>query len=189
MTRLILASGSPRRTETMKKITDDFEIVVPEIDETPLKDEKPDELVQRLALEKASRVYNDSKKALPVIGADTIVYLDEIIGKPSDHAEAASMLLNLSGRKHCVMTGVAILIPWKDDPVVFIEKTDVVFNPISAEEIEDYVQSGEPLGKAGAYAIQGTGGRFVRRIDGCFYNVMGFPLSGIYSRLLEYDVI
>lgn len=189
MTRIILASGSPRRAETMKKITNDFEIVIPEIDETPLKDEKPDELVQRLAFEKASRVFEDSKKTLPVIGADTIVYLDEIIGKPSDYAEAASMLLKLSDMGHCVMTGVAILIPGKVEPVVFVEKTDVVFNPISITEIEDYVQSGEPLGKAGAYAIQGTGGRFVKKIDGCFYNIMGFPLSGIYSRLLENGVI
>ncbi len=189
MTQLILASGSPRRAEIMAKITENFKAMVPDIDETPLKNEKPEELVIRLALEKSMKAFESSGGEIPVLGADTIVCLNEIIGKPSDSVEAGRILERLSGKKHTVMTGVALILPDKTEPVVFVEKTDVFFNPISREEIDAYLKSGEPIGKAGAYAIQGAGGRFVRRIEGCYYNVMGFPLAGIYSRLKEHKVI
>lgn len=189
MTKLILASGSPRRANTMEKITDEFEIIVPDIEEKSLKNEKAEKFVMRLASEKAMNVFKKSDEKTPVLGADTIVWLDEIIGKPNNSKEAEQILKKLSGKKHTVMTGVALILPDKKDPVVFVEKTHVFFNPISQKEMNDYIQSGEPIGKAGAYAIQGIGGIFVSKIEGCYYNVMGFPLSKIYSNLKKYKVI
>ena len=189
MTRLILASGSPRRIEMMSRITEDFKVISPDVDETAIEGESPGEMVERLALLKAATVFKATGGELPVLAADTIVVLDGVLGKPADEEDAVGMLRRLSGNKHQVMTGVAIIKPGYDEPGSLIETTDVFFDSISDEDIKGYVAGGEPMDKAGAYGIQGEGGRFIRKVDGCFYNVMGFPLNSIYTKLREMKII
>lgn len=187
---LILASGSPRRIEMMSRITDDFEISVPDIDETPIDGEHPMDMVLRLAAEKAGAVYENKGKKLPVLAADTIVVIDDrILGKPETTEEAEKMLGGLSGRCHKVITGVALIEGYTGKLHTFTETTEVLFGNLSENEITDYIGTGEPMDKAGAYGIQGDGGKFIKRIDGCFYNVMGFPLNSIYSLLKQTGII
>lgn len=189
MTRLILASGSPRRAEMMSRITSEYKIVIPDIDETMLEDEKPEDMVKRLAIEKAEAVIKKTGGKLPVIAADTIVVHNKVLGKPVDEDEACQMLAELSNDSHFVISGVAIINPINSKKISFTETTEVFFGPISNEEIRDYVKSKEPMDKAGAYGIQGEGGRFITKINGCFYNVMGFPFNKIYKNLKELDII
>jgi septum formation protein len=144
--------------------------------------------VQELAYEKAKEVFGrlSGEEGLLVIGSDTVVSLDgEILGKPSDEEEAFSMLSRLSGRTHQVYTGVAVLAGTEriEQQIVFFEKTDVDFYPVSEEEIRSYIASGEPMDKAGAYGIQGRGGRFVRRIRGDYNTVVGLPAARLYQEL------
>jgi septum formation protein len=189
MTRLVLASGSPRRAEMMARITKNFIIVTPDIDEEMLEDETPEVMARRLALEKAHAVIEKTNGAYPVIAADTIVVHDRVLGKPRNEEEAFSMLEELSNDSHFVITGVAILNPVNGMTLAFTEKTEVFFGPIGKKEITAYVKGGEPMDKAGAYGIQGEAGRFITKINGCFYNVMGFPLNRIYNGLREMDII
>lgn len=189
MTRLILASGSPRRSEMMARITSEFKIMVPDIDETMTDNESPEEMVERLALEKAQVIIKKTNGEFPVLAADTIVVHDRVLGKPTDEEDACRMLQELEGDSHYVITGVAIIHPAKTKTISFTEKTEVFFGPINKSEIEAYVKSGEPMDKAGAYGIQGAGGCFITKINGCFYNVMGFPLNRIYTNLKELDII
>lgn len=189
MTRLILASGSPRRAEMMSRITSEYKIVVPDIDETMMKDENPRDMVERLAVEKAESVMEKTDGLLPILAADTIVVHDRVLGKPVDEDDAFKMLTELSDDSHFVITGVAIINPRNGRKISFTETTEVFFGPISEEEIRAYVKSREPMDKAGAYGIQGAGGRFIAKINGCFYNVMGFPLNKIYTNLKELDII
>ena len=178
---MILASQSPRRIELMREAGYDFRVIPADIDETPREGETPFELVGRLAASKASSVAEAS--AAPgelVVAADTIVAIDgELLGKPTDTQDACRMLRELSGRTHQVATGVSIVAGGSAQPAVsFVDITDVTFFPLSDEEIERYVASGEPMDKAGAYGIQGVGGRMlVRKIDGDFYNVVGLPIA------------
>lgn len=189
MARLILASSSPRRAEMLARITTEYEIVVPDIDETMVADESPKDMVERLAVEKAEAVVKKTCGILPVFAADTIVVHDRVLGKPIDEEDACQMLYELSDDSHFVITGVAIINPLNSRRISFTETTEVFFGPISEEEIREYVMSKEPMDKAGAYGIQGAGGRFITRIDGCFYNVMGFPFNKIYTSLKELDII
>lgn len=182
---LILASQSPRRQELLRRSGFVFQLCPASIAETPLPGELPEEYVQRLANEKARAV-----EASPddiVLGADTVVVVDRLIlEKPQNQADAARMLRLLSGREHEVLTGICLLSGEK--LVLDLARTKVRFSPLSAREIRDYVASGEPMDKAGAYAIQGLASRFVERIEGCYFNVVGLPVSLVYRRLRDFGV-
>lgn len=185
---MILASGSPRRIELMKWLSEEYDVITADIDETPLAGETPSQLVYRLAFLKAKKVFEETVEKGPriVLGADTVVALGEkILGKPADAADARRMLRALSGSRHSVYTGVAILwdqpsVPEMMEQERFLEESRVSFYPVSDEEIERYIASGEPFGKAGAYAIQLQGGLFVDTIEGNYSNIVGFPVSRIY---------
>jgi len=173
---LILASGSPRRAELLRQAGVPFEVSSPDVDETLRAGEAPDAYVRRLAAAKAERVAA-SKPGRLVLGADTTVVVDgEVLGKPLDGADAARMLGQLSGRSHLVLTGVCLIGPAGESQTE-VAVTTVEFRPLSASEIDDYVRSGEPMDKAGAYAIQGGAAGFVSRLDGPYENVVGLPVA------------
>lgn len=175
--RLVLASASPRRAELLGRLGLDFEVRPAEIDESVLVGESAVAYVGRLSAAKAAAVARPGEL---VIGADTIVALDgEIFGKPTDHADATRMLERLSGSSHHVHTGVTV------GARSFVVSTAVRFAQLSAAEIAWYVGTGEPFGKAGAYAVQGAGGAFVQSIDGSFSNVIGLPLAEVLVVLRE----
>jgi septum formation protein len=183
-TRIILASGSPRRKELLSSLGYDFDVIAPDLDETPLPGEKPSAHVLRLSLAKARAVAAAHPKDL-VIGADTIVVLDDIIlGKPASPAEAVSMLKMLSGKPHVVYTGLSLAILSDNIIKSDYDATKVVFNDLEERAIENYVASGEPLDKAGAYGIQGMGSFLVREYDGEFDTVIGFPTK-LFRKMLE----
>ena len=192
---LILASQSPRRIELMREAGFDVNVIPADIDETPIPDESPFALVERLAASKAQAVAEAyAQTGEIVLAADTIVTVDgEALGKPADDADARAMLRRLSGRTHQVATGVCLLRAAGDDAPavqdVFSVVTDVTFYDLTDEEIEAYVASGEPADKAGAYGIQGAGGRMlVRGIDGDFYNVVGLPIAKTVRAIRRYAV-
>lgn len=184
---LVLASSSPRRRELLAQAGYRFEVRPAHIPEDPLPGEDPIAYVTRLAREKAEAVFRDlagakfqpeeNDKSSPVVlGADTTVTLDDmILGKPEDTADAARMLRMLSGRTHRVITGVSVISASRMD--VAAEVTAVHFLTPSDEEIAAYVATGEPMDKAGAYAIQGRAARWIPRIEGCYFNVVGLPLA------------
>jgi septum formation protein len=185
---LVLASASPRRSELLTQIGLQFRIHPAHINEDPLPGEDPSAYVARLAREKAEAVYREltaqqnSAPTLMVLGADTTVTLDNhILGKPNDHADAARMLNLLSGRTHQVLTGVALVSACATQ--LATETTSVTFSLLTPAEIAAYVASGEPLDKAGAYAIQGLAARWIPRIEGCYFNVVGLPLALVCSML------
>jgi septum formation protein len=189
---LVLASASPRRRALLAQVGYQFQVHPAHIPEDPLPDEDPIVYVTRLARQKAETVFRDftaasptpekSDKPLVVLGADTTVTLDSaILGKPEDAADAARMLRLLSGRTHRVITGVAVVTGERTE--VAAEATAVRFLTLSEAEIAAYVASGEPMDKAGAYAIQGQAARWIPRIEGCYFNVMGLPLALICSLL------
>jgi septum formation protein len=174
---LVLASQSPRRSELLKSAGIAFRVQAANIDETHLAGETPVDYVRRLAREKAEAVPGEL-----VLGADTVVVVDgQILGKPIDAADAVRMLQLLSGRKHEVITGICLK---GREVVVDHEVTDVFFAVLTAMEIEEYVATGEPMDKAGAYAIQGLASRFVQRIEGSYSNVVGLPVAMVYRLLL-----
>lgn len=178
---LVLASASPRRRELMGMITGAFECDCADVDESCVKADRPDALVEALAEKKAAPVL-ERRPLDVIIGADTVVVLDgEILGKPVDEADARRMLRLLSGRTHDVWTGVCILSAGIRE--VFSVRTGVEFLPLSDAEIEEYIKSGDPMDKAGAYGIQGGAALFVAGISGDYYNVMGLPVSRLYKRL------
>ncbi|MBA4537204.1 septum formation inhibitor Maf [Bacillus aquiflavi] len=175
MKRLILASSSPRRKELLEMLHLTFEVSSSDVDESydPLL--SPEQIVMDIASRKAKAVANKCEAAL-VIGADTIVVLEhKVLGKPKNSEEAYDMLKLLSGKTHSVYTGVAIVD--SDREIKFYEKTDVTFWELTDEEITTYIQSGEPLDKAGAYGIQQLGAILVKQIKGDYYSVVGLPLS------------
>ncbi len=175
---IVLASGSPRRAEILANAGIEFVRIVPrDVDETPAPGEQPRDYVMRLAREKAAAV--DDLRI--VLGADTTVAIDgEILGKPCDAADAARMLRMLSGRMHEVLTGICLR---GGGEVVDVASTRVWFAELSGAEIAAYAGSGEPLDKAGAYGIQGLASKFVERIEGCYFNVMGLPVALVYRYL------
>ena len=192
---LVLASASPRRRELLAQAGYQFEVRPAHIPEDPLPGEDPIVYVTRLAREKAEAVFRelvnneesekgrpDGQSSLAVLGADTTVSLDNtILGKPEDAADAARMLRLLSGRTHRVITGVAVATA--EGTEVAAEATAVRFLTLSEEEISAYVANGEPMDKAGAYAVQGRAARWIPRIEGCYFNVVGLPLALVVSML------
>ncbi|MDO4437020.1 MAG: Maf family protein [Coriobacteriaceae bacterium] len=181
---MILASQSPRRIELMREAGFDARVIPADIDETALPGEGPFALVERLARAKAGTVATEHAEAgEPVVAADTIVALDgELLGKPADEDDARRMLQALSGKTHQVATGVCIA---RGELVEsFVDITDVTFFKLTDAEIDEYVATGEPMDKAGAYGIQGQFGRMlVEKIDGDFYNVVGLPIAKVVRRL------
>ncbi len=179
---LILASKSPRRKELLESVGYEFTIKDSDFDESRITPEsdKPEEYVKALAFGKAQNVFDSlgckDRKSSIVLGADTVVVSDKgIMGKPADEKEAVKMLSNLSGKKHSVYTAVALV--GEDFSEVFYDKTDVYFYDLTDEEIEEYVMTGEPMDKAGAYGIQGKGKLLVRKIDGDYFTVVGLPVA------------
>jgi len=174
---LILASRSPRRREILTCAGIPHLVRPAEVDETIRDGESAAVYVKRVARAKAEAVEGDV-----VLGADTVVVVgSEILGKPADQADARRMLRSLAGREHIVMTGICLRSA--KGVVEHAESTTVRFLPLSAEEIDTYVASGEPMDKAGAYAIQGLASKFIDRIEGCYFNVVGLPVSKLYSLL------
>ncbi|MDL2258208.1 Maf family protein [Eubacteriales bacterium OttesenSCG-928-K08] len=179
--RLILASQSPRRREVLKLMGLDFEVIVSNVEENAPENLSPEKLVCALALQKAQAVYLMHPEDC-VIGADTIVFIDEkVIGKPADDMDAKRILNLLQGRTHEVYTGLAVLSSTGRD--VQAERTKVVFAPMSQEEIDWYVSTGEPGDKAGAYGVQGLGSLFVEKVEGNYFNVIGMPVPLLYKML------
>lgn len=185
---MILASQSPRRIELMHEAGYDIRIIPADIDETPFDGEAPLTLVERLARAKAAAVAAEHAEPNELtVAADTIVTFDgKILGKPATEGEVRTMLRELSGRTHQVATGVCIVkagdtaAPHAAESLSFVDVTDVTFYELTDEQIERYVASGEPMDKAGAYGIQGTGGRMlVQYISGDFYNVVGLPIARV----------
>ncbi|MFN2446250.1 MAG: nucleoside triphosphate pyrophosphatase [Vicinamibacterales bacterium] len=180
---LILASASPRRAELLTAAAIAFEVASAGVDETPQAGEAAAAYVRRLAEAKARAVSGRVPGAL-VLGADTVVVIDgTILGKPASRADAIDMLRKLSGRTHEVLTGVALISPRCTD--VRVAVTQVVLAALSDHEIRRYVAGGEPMDKAGAYAIQGHASRFVERIDGSYSNVVGLPVALVYGMMVE----
>ena len=184
MAKIVLASGSPRRQELLRRIgITDFDVRVPETEET-----YPAGLSPRATVEFISREKSDAAAALCtpdeiVITADTMVFLDEArLGKPADEADALRMLTALQGRQHTVCTGVTVR--QGDDILTESESTAVYFRPATEAELRGYIRTGEPMDKAGAYGIQGMGALLVERLEGDFFSVMGLPVLRL-SRMLE----
>ena len=176
-TDLILASQSPRRKELLKRAGFKFTVRSRPIDETRRPSEPPVDYARRLAREKAHAAWERLGEV--TLGADTIVVVgDTVLEKPTDSADARAMLQMLSGREHVVITGICLrhaagaIVDHAETTVRFVKMTDA--------EIADYVASGEPMDKAGAYGIQGLASKFVERIDGCYFNVVGLPISMVY---------
>jgi len=181
--KIILASRSPRRAELLRQIGLEFEVRPSEVEEPKITQAAPAIAVQELALAKAKAVASTLDEGL-VIGADTVVVIDQdAIGKPKNNAHAIQILTRLSGNRHDVITGVALLD--RDREIVWAEETAVYFRKLRQSEILEYVRSGETLDKAGAYGIQGRAVAFVERIEGCYTNVVGLPLASLIKRLWE----
>ena len=189
---LVLASASPRRRELLRNAGISFAVQAADIDESPLADESARVCAERLALEKALAVWK-TRPADLVLGADTIVVVDgTMLGKPVDGKDAARMLRMLSGRVHRVITGVCLVgavssdqwsVASQPEKRTASETTLVTMNELSDAEIRDYVTSGEPMDKAGAYAIQGRASRWIPRIEGDYSNVVGLPVALVYGML------
>jgi septum formation protein len=185
---LVLASASPRRQDLLRNAHISFAVQPADIDETPRAGEGPRQYAERLAREKALAVWQ-TRPHDTVLGADTIVVVDQtILGKPVDGADAARMLHLLSGRSHQVITGVSIVRPGKltaekHELRTASESTLVMMNELSEEEIQEYIATGEPMDKAGAYAIQGIASRWIPRIEGDYGNVVGLPVALVYRML------
>jgi septum formation protein len=182
--KLILASASSRRAEILRDAGISFSVLSSAVDETPLPGETATDLVSRLAAAKAELVAARAVGPAIVIAADTIVALDgTVMGKPRTSVDARQMLEKLSGRTHSVITGVALIRLPDAERREFTDITQVHFTALSDEDIVRYLGSGEPFDKAGAYAIQGIAGRFIPRIDGCYFNVVGLPLARLCREL------
>ncbi|MCD8148962.1 MAG: Maf family protein [Clostridiales bacterium] len=199
--RIILASASPRRKELLARLGAEFE-VIPSGGEEVITKEIPSEIVMELAAQKAGAVAKEvreeygrsakgiSEECVLAIGADTIVVNEgKILGKPADEADACRMLRSLSGKTHQVYTGVCLirLETEKCEEHTFFEETNVTFYPMTEEEIRDYVDTKDPLDKAGAYGIQGICGKYIRGIQGDYNNVVGLPVARLYHEMLEFS--
>jgi septum formation protein len=186
----VLASASPRRQELLRNAGISFRVQAADIDETPRLGEVPREYAERLAREKALAVFQQRPHDR-VLGADTIVVVEQaILGKPMDGEDAARMLRLLSGRKHWVITGVCLVEPAGTDSQaakirIASATTLVTMNELSEPEICEYVATGEPMDKAGAYAIQGMASRWIPHIEGDYSNVVGLPLALVYGMLRD----
>lgn len=179
---MILASNSPRRRDLLRNAGFEFDVRPSGIEESRLPDESPEDFARRLARDKALDVARQSEAGSLVLGADTVVAIDrEFLEKPVDAVDAARMLRTLSGRTHRVITAVCLIsapervLAWRH------ETTSVTFRKLTNQEIASYVASGEPFDKAGGYAIQGLASRFVPRVEGCYFNVVGLPVPLVYE--------
>lgn len=188
--RLILASNSPQRRELLRSGGFVFDAVAAQGEESYDGREPPAAFAERMAEHKAAGVAQQFRRTedVVVLGADTVVVVDGgLLGKPASPAEARRMLEKLSGRMHEVITAVALAEPGTGRRAVAHEVTRVFLRALTPQEIEDYVAGGEPLGKAGAYAAQGRASRFVARVEGCYFNVVGLPLALVDRLLREWD--
>lgn len=181
-----LASASPRRKKLLEQLNIFFKTISVDVDEKIKKGESPIKAVKRLSLEKMDKAKKEVKRGI-IITADTIVVLNgKIIGKPIDKKDAERILEKLSGRIHIVYTGFSVSNLEKELTITGFEKTSVTFRKLNKKEIQDYIQSGSPMDKAGAYGIQDDfGAVFIKKINGCYYNVVGLPLTKVYSALLR----
>lgn len=186
--KIVLASASPRRKQLLSQMGLEFEVVPSDIDEKLPADLPYEEAVQELAFKKASHVASSIDGHRLVIGADTIVVKDEVLGKPKDKDDACEILYRLQGQSHEVITGLAVVDNLTGKFKKSFEKTIVEMVPLSMEEIEQYVLTGEPMDKAGAYGIQGLAGIFISRIIGCYYNVVGLPIHRLWMMLKEFGI-
>ena len=188
--RLVLASASPRRATLLSQIGLTFDVHPSDVVESSLdirSDNPAIEVTQKLALLKASTVAQHFDEAI-IIGADTLVSLDgELLGKPTDDKNAFEMLTHLNGTRHEVVTGVALVDAGTGREIVWAETTQVYFRELRNDEIAAYIASGEASDKAGAYGIQGRGAAFVRRIEGCYFNVVGLPLASFVEHLSNFQ--
>ena len=189
---IVLASQSPRRAELMRNAGIPFRIRAANIPEILLPDETPEAYVQRLARQKALTVHAMCSPDDFVLGADTtVVVAGRVLEKPTSEEDAAEMLRALSGREHLVMTGVCLV--GRNGPEVFedvqVEVTSVRFAALSEEEIREYVATGEPMDKAGAYAIQGIASRWIAGLSGCYFNVVGLPVPRVYRMLHRHGAL
>ena len=179
---LVLASQSPRRSEILRQAGIPFTVRAADVDESVRPGESPGAYVQRLAEAKAMAVAAAAEET--VLGADTTVVIDgEILAKPADARDAHRMLARLSGRRHEVLTGICLRRGTQAN--CDIATTAVIFTPLSEREIAEYVASGEPMDKAGGYGIQGLASKFVERIEGDYFNVMGLPVALVYKKLRQ----
>lgn len=184
--RLILASASPRRAEVLRNAGLHFQVLSSAVDETPLPGESPADLVLRLAEAKADLVAARAIGPAIIIAADTVVAIDgRTLAKPRSSDDARHMLQQISGRTHAVHTGLALLRLPDAERRTAVETTLVMFSAMTDADITQYLSSGEPFDKAGAYAIQGRAGKFIPRIEGCYFNVVGLPLARLYHLLQE----
>ena len=186
--KIVLASASPRRKQLLSQMGLEFDVIPSDIDEE-LPTELPyEEAVQELAFKKAFHVASALHDRRLVIGADTIVVKDEVLGKPKNKDDACEILYRLQGQTHEVITGLAVIDNFTGKFIKSFEKTIVEMVPLSMKEIKQYVQTGEPMDKAGAYGIQGLAGIFISKIYGCYYNVVGLPIHRLWMILKEFGV-
>ncbi|EPB8218042.1 Maf-like protein [Clostridium perfringens] len=188
--KVILASKSPRRVEILEKIVKEFEVVQSNFDENTI-DFKGDieKYVKDLSRNKAIEVSKRLNEPSIVIAADTVVFQSgKVLEKPKNEEDAFSMLSSLSGNTHKVYSGICLINTYDDTVVTDCDCTEVRFSELNPRQIRNYINSGEPMDKAGAYGIQGLGGAFVEGIKGCYYNVMGLPLNKLYKSLENYDI-
>jgi len=185
--KIVLASASERRQELLGRLIKNFDIIVSDFDESEVLFKGAiDRYVKDVALGKALRVKNELNEDAVIISADTIVTLeDKILGKPKDEEDAFNMIKLLQGRKHLVYSGIVVINTARNIIKQESLATEVTFSKISDDEILEYIKTGEPLDKAGAYGIQGIGGIFVKEIKGCYYNVVGLPLNKLKFMLKE----
>ena len=184
---VILASASPRRRELLASVEADFEVIPSPVDESAIDVSglNPEELVQKLAREKALGVASEDINK-PVIGADTVVVVDNmVLGKPRNEAHAAEMLQKLQGRSHRVVSGIAVV--YQGAVASRAVSTTVHFSAMTTQQIQAYIATGEPMDKAGAYAIQGLGSLYISGIEGCYFNVVGLSLFALRALLSELD--
>lgn len=188
MKEIVLASASPRRFELLKQLGINFKVYPADIIENILPGLSSEELVQELSLEKAMYVARKLGNDSIVIGADTIVVKDSVLGKPENEKQAFDMLKYLQGGWHEVLTGITVVDSCSLKYVRSFEKTRVKMRKLNDSTIGSYIKTGEPMDKAGAYGIQGIGALLVERIEGCYFNVVGLPLVKLSSKLEEFGV-
>ena len=183
--KIILASASERRKELLSKLVDNFSVIVSDFDEDSIEFQGDfGDYVIQLSRGKALAVASRITEEAVIIACDTIVALDGVVlGKPKDREEAISMLKRLSGRSHEVFSGLTVIDNRNQNLISDYLKTEVTFSKLTQEEIESYVDTGEPMDKAGAYGVQGYGGVFVEKINGCYYNVVGLPINNLRNIL------
>lgn len=186
--RIILASASPRRKQLLEQMGLEFDVITSDKEEQVPKGLALEKIPEELAYNKAIDVASQIHQPAIIIGADTLVVKDQILGKPKNREEARQMLYKLQGQTHQVITGLALVNPWTEEVQKGYEKTLVEMAPLTTQEIEHYVKTGEPMDKAGSYGIQGLAGIFISRIEGCYFNVMGLPIHRLWDMLKTFGV-